>query len=199
MADDDPKNLSLRAYLALQGASLDWRGDLAELMRSDVPLDRMLRDRLADAIENQGGEGPSIELNNHKEARDRFAGVASRHEWMEIGRWIEGERQRGVPKGASLEAAERHFGVGIKAAEKALTYYNRAKLWIDGALKSEAGQALGRDTLERLYHSITVRPEMKRVNADLIRQLGLSHRNRIGGSRPFSSISSLSPAGIRQH
>jgi hypothetical protein len=175
MADDDPKSLCLRAYLALQGASLDWRGDLAELMRSDVPLSRMLRERLAAAFENESPEGPRLDLKNHKVASDRLKVNVARHDWMEIGRWTDAKREQGLSRKLALEKAAEHFVVGEKKCDEALIYYGRVKQWVDAALETQSGQALGRDWLERLYHSFISHPDMKRVNAELIRQLGLSH------------------------
>lgn len=174
MQDDEADALNLRAYLALSGASRNWRDDLARVMRSDAPLSRMLRNCLADAFENETQEGSRLDLNNHKADRDRFAGVVSRSEWMEIGRWIEEQRQAGLRQ-ETTEAAARHFGIGVKKVEKALTYYNKAKVWVEKAMRTEAGQAMGRDMVEQLYHSIIVMPELKRLNADLLRQLALSH------------------------
>lgn len=175
MSDDGPDALSLRAYLALSGASIDWRSDLAAVMRSDAPLSRMLRTALADAFENESQQGPRLDLNNHKPNRDKFAGVVSRHEWMEIGKWIEARREQSPQGGDVVGEAAAHFGVGVKKAEKALTYYNKARFWVDAAMRSDAGQTIGREVVESLYHSIAVNPDMKRVNADLIHQLGLSH------------------------
>jgi hypothetical protein len=144
-------------------------------MRSDALLTRMLRDRLAEAFENETNDGPRLDLANHKPQRDRLVANVARHEWMEIGRWIEAQREDGLPRKAAVADAAGHFNVGEKKCEEALTYYGRAVLWVDQALKSDAGQAIGREWLERLYHSLSTHPEMKRVNADLVRALGLSH------------------------
>lgn len=118
MTDEDPENLNLRAYLALQGASLDWRDDLARLMRSDVPLSRMLRDRLADAFENEAQTGIRLELKNHKSARDQFAKIAILHERMKIGHWISERRAEGGTAKAVNAAAAEHFRVSEKTVER---------------------------------------------------------------------------------
>lgn len=175
MPDDFPYDLDLRAYLALSGASLDWRTDLAALLRSDLPLSRLLRDRLANLID-EGDDGRRLELTGHKPNRHRFAGVASRYEWMEIGRWVDNRRRLHPddPQSA-VEAASHHFTLGEKKVEAAVSYYNKTSSWVEKALGSEDGQALGREWLERLYHSITVSPEMKKLNQGLVKRLGLSN------------------------
>lgn len=175
MTDDEAAALNLRAYLALGGASVDWRQDLSALLRSDAPLDRLLRNRLADFVDNVSGTGIALDLAGYKEARDRFAGVAARHEWMEVGRWITHHSEGPLKRKGATKAAADHFTQGIKKVEAALTYFNKANLWVNQALESEAGKMLGRDWLERLYHMITVYPEMKPANGELLRQLGLSH------------------------
>lgn len=154
---------------------MDWRDDLARLLRSEVALDRSLRDRLASLVENVTSDGPRLELTGHKSARDKFAGVASRHQWMEIGRWVVAYARSGAPGENVTQAASDHFGQGIKKVEAAVTYFNKVTLWVDRAMESAAGQVMGREWVERLYHSITVNPEMKKLNEDLLRQLGLSH------------------------
>lgn len=175
MVADDANRLNLRAYLALAGATLDWRSDVARLLRSDVPLSRIMRDSLAAAIENITHEGPSLELTGHKAARDRFAGIASRHEWMAIARWVAEFKEQNLAGPNAVDAAATHFKLSVKKVESAVTYFNKTTVWVDQAMKSEAGQVMGRDWVERLHHSITVNPEMKRRNGDLVCLLGLSH------------------------
>jgi len=175
MSEDDPQGLDLRAYLALQRASLDWRRDLATLMRSDVPLSRLLRDRLADAFDNEAKEGPRLELKNHKVHRDAFAKLVVLHDRMRIGRWVARRRDEGATAAQANEEAAAYFRVSQKTVEPAFAYFNKASVWIDAAMDSEAGQTLGREMVERLYHSIAAQPAFKKANAGLIQQLGLSH------------------------
>lgn len=154
---------------------MDWRLDLARLLRSDIPLDRSLRNRIAALVENVTDVGPRLDLNGHKSKQDRFVGVAKRHEWMEIGRWVNAYVKRTPESASATQAAADHFNQGKKKVEAAVTYYNRVTLWTDRAMESDAGKVMGREWVERLYHSITVNPEMKMPNYELLRQLGLSH------------------------
>ncbi|MDE0878313.1 MAG: hypothetical protein OSB00_06560 [Sphingomonas bacterium] len=175
MRGNEADAMNLRAYSALDGASPDWRTDLATLLRSDVPLNRMLRNRLIALIENLTDEGPRLELKGHKAARDQFLGVVIRHDWMEIGRWVAAYPQSAASEPNATQAAADHFGLGTKKVEAALTYFNKVRLWTDRAMESDAGKAMGREWVERLYHSITVNPGLKQVNKELLQQLGLSH------------------------
>lgn len=175
MPPDDPDALNLRAYLALQGAALDWRDDVARLLRSDAPVSRLVRNLLAAAVENVSEEGTKLDLAGHKAARDRFVGVVIRHEWMDIGRWVTDFRMRHPSGPSAVAAAAEHFGLGLKKVEAALAFFNKANLWVDQAMESEAGRDMGREWVESLYHSITVNPEIKQVNEPLIRDMGLSH------------------------
>ena len=175
MPADDADAMNLRAYMALAGASMDWRDDLARLLRSDVPLDRPLRDRLASLVDNVTGDGPRLELTGYKAAKDRFAGIASRQKWMEIGRWVSAYQKPDPSSPNATQAAAEFFVIGLKAVEAAVAYFNKAYVWIDRAMESEAGQTIGREWVERLYHSIIVSPETKRLNDGLLRQFGLLH------------------------
>jgi hypothetical protein len=175
MERDDADRLNIRAYLALQGGSMDWRRDLAELMRSDVPLSRMLRDRLAAAFENESPTGPRLELKNHKAARDRFAGVATKHQWMEIGRSITALTIANVPVGVATQLIADRAGASEKKCAAALGYYREATAWVQLALQSEAGAVIGPELLEKLHHSIHENPAACAMNAELLSQLRLSH------------------------
>lgn len=173
--DDEAAATNLRAFCALGGASIDWRTDLVRLLQSDIPLDRLLRDRLVALIDNVTGVGPRLELAGHKDERDKFSGIVARHDWMEIGRWAANYASSETKVKAPAEAAADYFGQGVKKVEAAITYYNKATLWADQAMKSAAGKAMGREWVERLYHTITVYPEMKALNRNLLLDLGLSH------------------------
>ena len=171
MTNSDPENLNLRAYIALAGGAFDWRDDLARLLRSDVPLERLLRDRLADFVENRTDEGLSLDLIGQKKSRDRFVGVAIKHEWMEIGRSIQTLIDAGAPRGSAIELVSDHAAAGVKKCEKALQYYRRTAKWIDKVLQTEAGAAIGRDWLEKLHHSVHDDAQAQTMNARLLEEL----------------------------
>ncbi len=175
MRDKDGPNMNLRAYVALGGASLDWRGDLAKLLRSEAPLDRLLRDRLADLIENQDGDGPSLRLHNVKPQQDRFKRGAALSQWMDIGRWISARRAQGRTREEAILEASDLFNSSDKKCEQALGYFMRADEWVTGALTTPAGAGLGRDDLEALHHAMEADPAVRQVNRRLIDSLTPSH------------------------
>lgn len=175
MPDNDPRNLNVRAYIALDGATLDWRRDMAELMRSDVPLERNLREKLAAAFENETQEGPRLDLKNHKTRRDRFASIAARYAWMEIGRSITALIEANVTVSSAIQLIADRAGASTEKCEAALKYFRMTDKWVIRGLQSDAGQVLGRQMLEGLHHSTYKNEGMRRVNAKLLDQLGLSH------------------------
>lgn len=174
MSSDSDHRANLRAYFALSGASLDWRGDLVRLLRSEIPLDRMLRDRLAELIENQDGDGPSLRLHNVKPELDRLKRNAALHQWMEIGRWITARRAQGRTREAAILEASALFNASDKKCEQALGYFVRADEWVSGALLTEAGAAIGRGELENLHHAIETDPSARSLNQPLLARLALS-------------------------
>lgn len=171
MKDGDGSAMNLRAYVALGGASLDWRGDLAKLLRSEEPLDRLLRDRLADLIENQDGEGPSLRLHNVKPQLDRFKRGAALYQWMDIGRWISARRAQGRTREEAIWEASGLFNSSDKKCEQALGYFMRADEWVAGALSTPAGAAIGREGLEDLHHAMEADPTVRDLNRKLIESL----------------------------
>ena len=140
-------------------------------MRSEEPLDRLLRDRLADLIENQDGEGPSLRLHNVKPQLDRFKRGAALYQWMDIGRWISARRAQGRTREEAIWEASGLFNSSDKKCEQALGYFMRADEWVAGALSTPAGAAIGREGLEDLHHAMEADPTVRDLNRKLIESL----------------------------
>lgn len=180
----DGLKLNIRADAALRGGSLDWRADLAALLKSDAPIERWVRDALADAIMNQAATGPRLDLRNLKPASDHFDKVASRYEWMAIGRWIEARHAEGMTiEGATYLAVESFTDpegkpVSEGKCKRALTYYQHANRWVEQGLSTPSGETLGREMLERFHHEIDANPADRtfaQANAELLRALNIPH------------------------
>jgi hypothetical protein len=180
----DALSLNHRARFALRGSSLDWRSDLAALLRSDVPIDRHFRDALADAIENKTDYGPRLDLRNMQSQTNRFAAIPARHEWMAIGQWISLLRDQGITNDEAIEKTSEHFNVTEGKCKKALAYFQKAAPIIEAALATEAGEAIGRFYVEGLYHSVFAYPKdtaSAQMNAPLLRLLGIPLPKAVGG------------------
>lgn len=176
MTSDDPEGLNLRAVLALEGASLNWRADLAALFKSPVPIDRGSREAFADAIENETDDGPRIDIRNLKRTRDHFAAVVARQEWMEIGRWVQARRDEGSTAEDALWNASQNFAASEGKCKQALSYFQKASPAVERAILTPAGASIGRQFLENIFHQIHADPKdtsFARLNSGLIFELGL--------------------------
>ncbi|WP_267394972.1 MULTISPECIES: hypothetical protein [unclassified Sphingomonas] len=130
-ADD----LNVRAYLAMSRVEANIVKHLTALLRSDVPIDPMVRRALADAFEGRNvadrvtfkvtdlKAGP---LGDIAERRYRF------QRDMAIARYIE-ERRSG-PDHLTLDAAERAaesiFGIGQKTCHAAVGKARKMAAWV---------------------------------------------------------------------
>ncbi|WP_426265164.1 hypothetical protein [Sphingomonas sp. PWP1-2] len=141
----------------------------------------MFRQALAAAVANQSGPGPRLDLRNLKPKSDHFDKVASRHDWMRIGRWIEARHAEGGTYEEAIWRAVENFtgsdGAPISEGKckKALGYYQRASRWVETAILSPQGADLGRDGLEKFHHEMDAAPvgsAFTQYNAKLIEQLG---------------------------
>lgn len=174
MPTDDPLILNIRAYSSLSGASSSWRTDLAALLNSDAPIERWVRDAIAEAIANESATGPRLDLKNHDASRRRHDSIAAKPKWMIIGGWINARRAEGRSKEDVLFEAADRFSVSEQTCDKAGAYYKKAAAWITGAAARPAGEALGFDVLENIFHQLHATPQDKsflQMNAALLAAL----------------------------
>ncbi len=184
MKGEDAFALNLRARFALQGSSLDWRADLAALLRSGVPIDPQFRTALAEAVQNKGDLGPRLDLRNVQSGTNRFAAIAVRHEWMRIGQWIMVLRESGITNEEAIEATSEQFGVTGGKCKKALAYFQKAAPIIASAVLTEAGRVIGQAFFENIYHHVFAYPKDKtfsNIDAELLRELGIPQSKAVGG------------------
>ena len=180
----DGLTLNIRAYQALDGTSVDWRYDLATLLRSDAPIEQWLRLKLADAIENKTSTGPALDLKNRDSQRRRTKRVAARFEWMTIGRWMDERKSEGCTVEEAVWRASEHFGVSEGKCKEAWGYYPAAILWIRNALLTEAGALFGEIMLESIYHQDHAEPNntpFANLNPGLVEELQIPHSTAVGG------------------
>ena len=127
-ADD----LNKRAFFALKGYSLDWAADLIALLRSNVDIDPIIRETLADAIGGGNVDGTTLSLSGNKPNRYLKAAHAARKSWRKIAAWVAQKQSEGVKYEKAIEAAALEFRVSEKKCEAAVTYTNDYAAWAVG-------------------------------------------------------------------
>lgn len=153
--DVDAEEREVRAYLALQGASEDWRSDIVAVLRSDAPISRLFRDKLAQAIDGDLF-GFRLELvagnGEKKRRRDFYVGAKRRRAWQAAGEWMLA-REAASDAAAIRDAATNYSpAMGEKALEKALTYTRRLKRWRASLQPGDYRMVMGDDALDELFH-----------------------------------------------
>lgn len=146
---DEARRLNLRAFLALQGSSLSPTDDITALLRSDEPIDRLVRDRLIALL--QAADGMSLKLTGHNSERNKVRASASRYDWYRIGKSIEAEIANELSRSAAIRKVASALTESEKKADKSLDYYRSVKLWIEASLMTDLGAKLGPDMLKQLY------------------------------------------------
>lgn len=125
-------NLNKRAYFALKGYSLDWSSDVVALLRSNVDIDPIVRQTLADAIGGGTVDGTTLTLSGNKPNRFLKAAYAARKSWRKIAAWVAQKQSEGVKYEDAIEAAATKFRVSEKKCEAAVTYVNDYAVWSVG-------------------------------------------------------------------
>jgi len=178
MAPEDDLRLNIRALAALEGASPTWRADLATLLSSSAQLEPWIRERLAAAFLNESDIGPRLNLANHDGKRRYQDSAASRHEWMEIGRWVSSRWAVNGNKEQAIWDAVDHFDISEGKAKVAIKYFQAAAPRIERAMTTDAAAGMDRATIEQFYHILNADPkdrmQVRQMNKDLIHSLGLS-------------------------
>lgn len=153
---DDALTLNIRATQALRGVTENWQADVLALLESDAPIEPMFRKELAEVIaRSRDGEpaGIKLKLEGHKAEKDISVGAKIRYQYMEIGEWIVDRISEGDKRHDALKNAADKFHSSVQKCDAALTYYQKAKRWIDCALETPLGSEMPRDLIESLYHA----------------------------------------------
>lgn len=155
--DDDL--LNLKAWAALDGASVDWAADVAALLRSDTPIHPIVRNRMADALEGKAGlVGTQMILSGGGGSKDFAIGLTARRQRVEIGRWIEDQIAKGCLRKDAIQAASDHFAASIEKCEAALTYTRKLNRY----LAENGHNGLRRRSAEDGYHAFDLNEERER-------------------------------------
>ncbi|WP_277968210.1 hypothetical protein [Sphingomonas echinoides] len=132
---DDEEALNLRAYLAMSRINAHAERRLAELLRSEVPIHRIVRDALADAIEGKNAKDRVTLKVVEKTAGPLGGSAESRHKFhrdMEIVRFIT-ERMTGparTTRERALEEAASRFHESEATCDKALGKGTKFRQWV---------------------------------------------------------------------
>lgn len=151
VANNDTLKLNIRAEMALKGASLTHIEDIVALLNADVPIERRVRLRMAELLRGDSVDGMQLKLTGIKSARDKAKAGGARHEWFDIGQWIQQKIDEDRARCSAIEDAVKQFNISDKKADSSLDYYRAANAWIVNALKTEAGQGVGDEYLKHLY------------------------------------------------
>lgn len=133
-AASDPaawESANLEAYLALSGARADVAGVLARFLRSDAPIDPLLRLALADALEGKRPPGcPNLVVTQIGRGPKSASGLQRFRTHVAIAEDVE----RQILEGATRQEAERatatQFIVGEDLCHKAVTGYRKMQKWL---------------------------------------------------------------------
>ncbi|MWV26442.1 hypothetical protein [Aurantiacibacter rhizosphaerae] len=170
---DEARRYNLRALMALKGSSLSPQDDLIELLKTDQPINRLVRDRLIELLlgpEISGGM--SLSLRGNKTQRDRTNAYVSRNKWFEIGQWIDGLTSQGALRAHAIEEVASAINISEKKADKSLNYYRAARNWIAKSLETECGAELGAATLRELYIFHDCQGDLaKELNSEILERL----------------------------
>lgn len=124
MPENDHESLSRKARNAVLGFSSTPAQDLAELFRSDAPIDGLLRGLIAQALTTGTTTGSSLHFTG---INPKAKGYHVRREWFEVGAWID---QQAAPYQTVMEEAEAKFCKSRKYCEKAHTFAREVMAWV---------------------------------------------------------------------
>lgn len=133
--DEDYKAeaLNSEAYLALSQARADIITPIVELLRSDVPLDDVVRHALADAFEGKARFGIPISFKVVGQDMGPLGGKAQKHRRfnrdIEIGQLIYEERHVGATRERALEIAAQRFCIGEDSCRRAIGIHSKFEKW----------------------------------------------------------------------
>lgn len=131
--NDEEEDLNRRAYLAMSRINPHVERRLVELLRSDVPIQRYVRNAIADALEGKNANdritlkvddktlGP---LGDFATKRDKF------HRDMAIARFVAGLRPQ-LSREKALEAASNQFNESEALCDKALKKASDWAEWVE--------------------------------------------------------------------
>ena len=140
--------LNLKAWSALEGASLDWAGDIAALLRSEHPIHPIVREQMADVLEGRSFAGTTLTLKGGKASRDFVAGIEARRDRARIGRWIEARIASGQKRKDAILFASNEFAASVEKCGLALDYTRK----LEKHLAESGLQGRQKRTAEDAFH-----------------------------------------------
>ncbi len=141
-ADNPLSDLNRAAFDAALGFSVDWKADLAELLRSGQEISPSVREALADALEGKSFTRVAFKLEGHERLARWHASLQERRAWRDHGRRVaELIREDGAALEVQFENAAEKLGTTESKSKKAYYYFKRCQSWMQSA--SQDGVAYG--------------------------------------------------------
>lgn len=150
MSNDDlnAAHLNRAAISALIGLSMDWREDLANLLRSEAEISRIVRDLLAEAIERASPLGVEINMKNHDATAKRLEGLRIRRRWLEDGRKVAEIKK---PKLQQFLSASEIIGKSEGYCKDCYYYFDNFMKWYNNEIKM-SDKSFDLEFLESTWH-----------------------------------------------
>lgn len=125
------QSANLEAYLALSGARADVAGVLARFLRSEAPIDPVLRLALADALEGKRPPGcPTLLVTQIGRGPESASGLQRFRMHVAIAEDVERRILDGVKRQDAERATATQFIVGEDLCHKAVTGYRKMQKWL---------------------------------------------------------------------
>ncbi len=136
--------LNIEAYLALGQARADIVTPIVELLRSDVPIDAIVRNALADAFEGRDRLGIPISFKVVGQDMGPLGGKAQKYSRfkrdLKIGKMIDEDRHAGATREHALELAAQHFCIGEDSCRRAIGVHSKFVKWRSSVGEEIAGE-----------------------------------------------------------
>lgn len=144
-ADHLEERLNVEVYLALSQGRADIITPIAKLLRSEVNIDPVVRDALADAFEGKSRRGSKIEFRVAGQDSGSLPGWAAQHARfrrdLEISERISQVRAEGSKLHEALPVVSAEFLIGEDTCRGALRVRSRFDKWL--AKNKEAYATVG--------------------------------------------------------
>lgn len=124
-------NLNNEAFLALSGARADVASALANLIRSDAPIDPIVRAALADALEGRRPAAcPLLTVTKVGRGHETASGLARFRLHVALAEEVEARIANGEKRASAEQGAACDFMVGEDLCHKAVTGYRKMRKWL---------------------------------------------------------------------
>lgn len=129
--------LNLEVYLALSQGRADILTRIVALLRSNVGIDPIVRDALADAFEGKRRLGSAIEFRICGQDSGSLPGWATKHlrflRDLEIAKRIAELRAEGMKRDAALTQVAGEFLIGEDSCRRAIGVGSSFEVWLEEA------------------------------------------------------------------